>query len=190
MARYAVTAVFEVGAGKVPRGADVLQRALPAERTTHRFSYCDGRTLTAVVDQRAPDPAAACVDVVRAVRAAWTRLAGADPGRPLTVRVRALSLPARISAGAVRRREWGWTPDGGPSGRLVLLHPGDTVPGGDGPEGPGDPDDPDDGGLAGVREPRRPGPGPGLHTAALEEPRAVPPLPDATALAELPRPSP
>ena len=35
MARFAVTAVFEVGPGKVPRGADVLERAsIPAKPPT------------------------------------------------------------------------------------------------------------------------------------------------------------
>jgi hypothetical protein len=50
MVRFAVTVVFEVGPGKVPRGADVLDRVTIPGKATHRFSYCDGRTLTVVID--------------------------------------------------------------------------------------------------------------------------------------------
>jgi hypothetical protein len=41
------------------------------------------------------------------------------------------------------------------------------------PERFDDGDDPDDGGLAGVREPRRPKPGPGHLSAALDDPGPI-----------------
>ena len=50
MGRYAVMLVFEVGDGKMPRGADVLDRMRLGDKAVHRFSYCDGRSLTVIVD--------------------------------------------------------------------------------------------------------------------------------------------
>lgn len=162
MARFAVTMVFETGPGKVPRGADVLDRATVPGRATHRFSYSDGRTLTVVIDWNADSEAAARDAAVLGVRLAWAGMTGADPGDPLSVRVRSLTPPvvARVAAGV--RRAMPWHPEGLPS-RPVLLEPRLWV--GDDPEH-GD----DDGGLAGVREPRRPKPGPGQLSAALDEP--------------------
>jgi hypothetical protein len=82
--------------------------------------------------------------------------------------VRALDLPARVSAGA-RAREYQWVPDATGRGRLLPLDPGRTW----GPDADPPPPPDDGGGLAGVREPRRPKPSPGSAAASLEEPRQV-----------------
>jgi hypothetical protein len=161
MARFAVTVVFEVGPGKVPRGADVLDRMRISDKATHRFSYCDGRTLTVIIDWSAESGEQASKDAVVAVRLVWSQLTGTDPGKPLNLRVRPLTPVARVSAGVrrgletVRRTRRGGV-------EIVREWPFDH------------PDDPDDGGLAGVREPRRPQPGPGHLSAAREEPRELP----------------
>jgi hypothetical protein len=169
MGRYAVTAVFEVGPGKVPHGADVLDRMRISDKATHRFSYCDGRTLTAVIDWSAVSAEQASGDVALAVRLVWAQLTGNDPGTPLSLRVRPLTPVARVSAGVRRGIET--VRPGRRTRENVLLDPGLEVP----PPRPfDDPDDPDDGGLAGVREPRRPKPGPGHLSAAREEPRELP----------------
>jgi hypothetical protein len=160
MGRYAVTAVFEVGPGKVPRGPDVLDRMRISDKATHRFSYCDGRTLTVVIDWTAGSAEEASTDVVVAVRLVWAQLVGTDPGKPLSLRVRPLTPIARVSAGLRRGFETVWHSAEGPQGLQVLREPRFR-----------DPDDPDDGGLAGVREPRRPKPGPGHLSAAREEPQ-------------------
>jgi hypothetical protein len=164
MGRYAVTAVFEVGPGKVPRGADVLDRMRISDKATHRFSYCDGRTLTVVIDWTAGSPEQASNDAVVAVRLVWAQLVGTDPGKPLSLRVRPLTPIARVSAGVRRGLE---TVRPGRETSERLLHRLEVLP----ERFFEDPDDPDDGGLAGVREPRRPKPGPGHMSAAREEPR-------------------
>jgi hypothetical protein len=178
MARFAVTAVFDVGRGKVPRGADVLDRMQISDKATHRFSYCDGTTLTVVIDWTAPTAPRACTEAVTCIRLVWSQLTGADPGTPLSVRVRPLTPPviARVSAGVRRRLPQHWHPEGLPVLDLMSKH--EVLPGWSRYEGPDDdphdPDDgPDDGGLAGVREPRRPKPGPGSLTAAREEPGGI-----------------
>ena len=56
---------------------------------------------------------------VLGIRLVWTQITGQDPGAPLSVRVRALDLPARVSAGA-RAREYQWVPDATGRGRLLL----------------------------------------------------------------------
>jgi hypothetical protein len=163
MARFAVTVVFEVGQGKVPRGADVLDLVTIPGKATHRFSYCDGRTLTAVIDWTAGSESAARDAAVTGLRLAWAGLTGIDPGDPLSVRVRSLTpkVVARVAAGA--RRVTSWHPEGLPVPDLIEVVP----------ERFDDGDDPDDGGLAGVREPRRPKPGPGHLSAALDEPGPI-----------------
>ena len=168
MGRFSVTTVFEVPPGKSPRGPDVLERMVLPDRAVHRFSYCDGRSLTAVVDWRAANPEQACADAVLGIRLVWAQITGHDPGPPLSVRVRVLDLPARVSAGA-RGREFRWVPDVGGQGRLVPLDARETW----GPDDGWPPADGDDGGLAGVREPRRPKPSPGSAAVSLEEPRLV-----------------
>jgi hypothetical protein len=163
MARFAVTAVFEVGPGKVPRGADVLDRVSIPGKATHRFSYCDGRTLTVIIDWTADSESAARETSVIWLRLAWTRLTGNDPGDPLSVRIRCLTpkVVARVAAGA--RWMTSWHPEG-----LLVPDPIEVLR-----ERFDDGDDPDDGGLAGVREPRRPKPGPGHLSAALDEPEPI-----------------
>jgi hypothetical protein len=163
MARFAVTAVFEVGPGKVPRGADVLERVSIPGKATHRFSYCDGRTLTVVIDWTADSERAARELAVTGLRLAWAGLTGTDPGDPLSVRIRCLTPKrlARVAAGT--RRLTSWHPEG-----LPVLDPIEVLP-----KRFGDDDDADDGGLAGVREPRRPKPGPGHLSAALDEPGPI-----------------
>ena len=163
MARFAVTAVFEVGPGKVPHGADILERVSIPGKATHRFSYCDGTTLSVVLDWTAPSEDTARENAVTAVRLVWAQLTGQDPGPALHVRVRSLTpkVVARVAAGA--RRLTSWHPEGLP--RSSVLDRLDVLP-----LRFDDGDDPDDGGLAGVREPRRPKPGPGHLSAALDEP--------------------
>ena len=125
MGRFSVTTVFEVPPGKSPRGPDVLERMVLPDRAVHRFSYCDGRSLTAVVDWRAARAEQACADAVLGIRLVWAQITGQDPGPPLSVRVRVLDLRARVSAGA-RAREFRWVPDVGGQGRLVPLDTRDT----------------------------------------------------------------
>jgi hypothetical protein len=162
MARFAVTVVFEVGPGKVPHGADVLERGTVPGKAVHRFSYCDGRTLTVVIDWTAESERVARESAITALRLAWAGLTGADPGDPLSVRTRSLSptVVERVAAGT-RRLAFRY-PEGLPD-VSSLKEPRMR-------RRPGDGDDPDDGGLAGVREPRRPKPGPGSLLAALDEP--------------------
>ena len=164
MARFAVTAVFEVGPGRVPRGADVLDRISIPDIATHRFSYCDGTTLTVVVDWTAVSEGAARESAVSGIRLVWQQLTDRDPGAPLSVRIRTLTPPPpKVVAGAARGRAW--HVEGLPPIEL-FEEPRLRWPDGQGPDDGG----PDDGGLAGVREPRRPKPGPGHLSAALDEP--------------------
>jgi hypothetical protein len=112
------------------------------ERAVHRYSYYDGRTLTAVVDFRSAQPASVCKEVVQAVQEVWSQRAGVAVGPPLSVRVRPLRPPRPVAGGPARPREYVWQPDvGGPDGSLVLVDVGsDPIvgPGGaDGPWGPG-----------------------------------------------------
>jgi hypothetical protein len=160
--RYAVTLVFEVGTGKVPRGADVLSRMTVPRRAVHRFSYCDGRTLTVMVDWSARTPAQAVDEAVLTTRLVWAQLTGDDPGEPLSRQVRPLGV-ARVAAGL-----------GGPLERVAGALVEDAPRSGRARDAKWrrDREDPDDdGGLAGVREPRRPKPAPPHLSAALEEPR-------------------
>src|SRR3954453_20853668 len=96
--RYAVTLVFEVGQGKVPRGADVLNRMTILRRAVHRFSYCDGRTLTVVVDWSARTADQAVDEAVLATRLVWAQLTADAPGEPLSRQLRPLGA-ARVAAG-------------------------------------------------------------------------------------------
>lgn len=163
--RYEVTLVLGAGPGKVPHGADVLGLMSVSRHATHRFSYCDGRTLTVIVDWSARSGEQASDEAVLATRLVWAQITGADPGEPLIRRVRPLRL-ARVAAGVRAPLD------------LIGALPLDDVLGKPGPRGrarrPRPPDD-DDGGLAGVREPRRPKPAPPHLSAELEEPRV--PLP-------------
>ena len=164
MGRYEITLVFEVGGGKIPRGADVLDRMRLAKKAIHRFSYCDGRSLTVIVDWSAATAGQACTEATLAVRLVWTQLTGVDPGEPLSTRARPLR-PPRIAAGR-RAGPTGWSAVGR---RMRLGSKGEWLDRPGDPDGRG-PDEGDDGGLAGVREPRRPMPGPPPLARALEEP--------------------
>jgi hypothetical protein len=164
MGRYAVTLVFEVGDGKMPRGADVLERMHVGKKAVHRFSYCDGRSLTVVVDWSAGSAEQASTEAALASRLLWTQITGADPGEPLSSRTRPLTPPPLVSAGlgaALGRRMRRRGPFD-PSQAWSALPPVESW----WLEGPDD----DDGGLAGVREPRRPKPTPPPLARTLDEP--------------------
>jgi hypothetical protein len=172
-----ITAVFEVVGGKLPLGPDVLATAWGRR---HRFSYCDGRMLTLVVEQSAADRGGAFEAVLSTAERLWLEATGNTLSAPSTFRVQTVVMPQeRVSAGAAGR-----SPDDviGSSvgrrlarlratrralseledwGRDLSIWPDDR---------PGRDDPPDDGGLAGVREPRRPSPGPGGIPVALDEP--------------------
>jgi hypothetical protein len=141
MARYTVTLVFEAGLGKGPQGPDVLESMPLPERAVHRYSYCDARTLTAVVDFRSAHPATVCKDVVEVVQRVWSQTAGVAVGAPLSVRVRPLRPPRPVAGRPARPREYVWQPDcGGPDGSLVLVDAGsDPILGRDGRDGPWEP---------------------------------------------------
>ncbi len=161
MGRYAVTLVFEVGGGKMPRGADVLDRMRLGKKAVHRFSYCDGRSLTVIVDWTADSAGQACTESALAIRLVWAQLTGVDPGDPLSTRARPLRPPPLVVAGsrmsAVARREI--------DRRIRRRSESDRSSGPDGLDGPDD-----EGGLAGVREPRRPKPTPPPLARTLQEP--------------------
>ncbi len=164
MGRYAVTLVFEVDGGKMPRGVDVLDRMRLAKKAVHRYSYCDGRSLTVIVDWSADSVGQACTECALAIRLVWAQLTGVDPGEPLTRRARPLKSPPLVAAGrrlAAVRTDLG-----------RHLRPGPKREWWDGPDGLDGLDD-DDGGLAGVREPRRPMPNPPSLARALEEPKTL-----------------
>jgi hypothetical protein len=168
MARYTGTLVFEAGPGTVPRGPDVLDRLALPDRAVHRSSYCDGSTLTVVVDFRSAHPASVCRRAVEAVQRRWAQVTGVAAGPPVSVRVRPLRPPQPVPAGVARSREYAWRRDGdgdaAGDGRLVLLDAGsDPVswPNGpvdpDDPAGPDDPDDPNGRDRSnGAHEPRPP----------------------------------
>jgi hypothetical protein len=125
MARYTVTLVFEAGRGTVPQGPDVLERLPLPEPVVHRFSYCDGRTLTAVLDFRSARPASVCRATVEAIQTAWRQISGQSVGRPLSVRVRPLRQPQPVESGVARPREYAWQPDDeSADGVLVLVDAG------------------------------------------------------------------
>ena len=175
MPGYVITSVFEVGGGKVPLGADVMAGAWGMG---HRFSYCDGSMLTLVVELTAIDVGAAFESLLSRAEMVWQQLGHGTLGPPVTLRVQGAVEPAQVPAGIppatgdlppqdpARGRARGLFRRGRPltvMDGLVLL-----------PEltlfSPPDEEPPDDGGLAGVREPRRPRPGPPGLLAALDLP--------------------
>ena len=137
MARYTVTLVFEAAGGRAPQGVDVLERVPLPERVVHRFSSCDGRTLTAVLDFRSARPASVCRATVEIIQSTWQRITGEAVGPPLRVRVRPLRRPQPVDSGVARPREYAWRPDDdSPDGVLVLVDAGsDPITW---PNGPGD----------------------------------------------------
>lgn len=182
MASFVITAVFEVESGRAPLGKDVVARQWGAG---HQFSYCDGRMLTLVVEVAAVDSTRAFDTVLSRAESVWEALTGQTLPAPSTLRLQTVVPQEKVVAGAVGRG-----PDRlfaeAAAGRAAHLRAAVSAltdlqlfgrrsrPRPD--AGPwrefGDPDD--DGGLAGVREPRRPGPGPGGTAVALELP---PPFP-------------
>jgi len=174
MPGYVITSVFEVGDGKPPLGPGVLERAWGRG---HRFSYCDGRMLTLVVEFTAVDQRLAFEFLLTRAETVWRSVAHGALGRAVTLRVQgavdekvAAGAPAGADGGKRRKRARVLRYFDGPGGEGLLEAIGREWP--DGP--------PDDGGLAGVREPRHPLPGPpGLGAArALPGPGPVgPPLP-------------
>jgi hypothetical protein len=173
MPGFVIFSVFEVGEGRTPLGADVLGQAWGVG---HRFSYCDGRTLTLVVELTAVDVAAAFESVLSRAELVWTTLGFAPLPPPTTMRVQGAVQAGRVAAGAPGA-EPGWK--GSRRRRLsrqtavsrdltYRATPADRPP-----VDPDDPDRPDEGGLAGVREPRRPGPSPGGAAFAIDPPEAT-----------------
>jgi hypothetical protein len=180
---FVITAVFEVESGRAPLGKDVVARSWGAG---HQFSYCDGRMLTLVVEVAAPDSNRAFEVALARAEQVWEGLSGQVLPAPSTLRLQGVVPKAKVVAGAVGRgpdrlfAEAAATRAARLRAAVSALSDLQLVPG----RGrrariePGpwcDPGDPlDDGGLAGVREPRRPGPGPGGAAVALELP---PPFP-------------
>lgn len=190
MPGFVVTAVFVLGreaaAGwKVPLGPDVLASSLGPG---HRFSYCDGGTLSVVLELVAADDALAFETVLGRVERAWAGLGGGELPAPTTLRLQRTVPPDRIPAGrpgsapriqAARDRVLG---RGRARGLVFFSPPGDPLAVEADRWAPWPWDDPDDdGGLAGVREPRRSGPDPGHLAAGCPVP-GRPPLPPAPPL--------
>jgi hypothetical protein len=124
MARYTMTLAFAVGPGTNPSAPDVLAGLrLPAIAGHPRTSF-DGSTVTVVADFRSSQPASVCRQVADAVRTAWAKASGADPGDPTSVRVRPLRPPQPMPGGAGSSREYVWHRDGDGDGRLVLVDAG------------------------------------------------------------------
>lgn len=183
MASFVITAVYEVESGRVPLGKDVVAKRWGPG---HQFSYCDGRMLTLVVEVAATDSNRAFEVVLSRAEHIWEYLVGQRLPAPTTLRLQTV-VPeeAVIPAGAVGRGPDRILADAA-AGRVAQLraavaalsdlqlrgrrprHRPDAGWSGEG----GDPED--DGGLAGVREPRRPGPGHGGAAVALQLP---PPFP-------------
>ena len=177
MSRFEVHAVWLVEGPKVVRGTGLLSGSWPSGLV---LSHYDGRVLTVVAEVRARTEDDARALVAGRVVLAWQDRTGQPLGGPDRVRVRRRDRRDAVAAGIAGRRRR--RPD--LSAGSVRSFP-DRAVGADAPllpgtglvvgpwpdERPDGPDErPDDGGLAGVREPRRPGPGPGSLSA-----RAVPP---------------
>ena len=175
MSRFEVSAVWLVDSPKAPRGPDVLVGVWPKGL---RLSRYDGTVLTVVADVRAKTPEDARALVAGRVVLAWEAVAGEVVGAPDRCRVVRRERRDRVSAGA-------GTVFSGERGHALRREAGQDRPAGrpwpdrehlpgTGPGGRQDRDDdgPDDGGLAGVREPRRPRPGPGSAGAEAPLPTA------------------
>jgi hypothetical protein len=94
MPRYVITAVFGVRGGNVPLGPDVLATAWGRR---HRFSYCDGWTLTLVVEQPAEDQGEAVAEVLSWAELLWHEAAGQALPAPSTLRVQTVVLPTEAA---------------------------------------------------------------------------------------------
>jgi len=99
MGSFVITAVFEVESGRVPLGKDVVARRWGVG---HRFSYCDGRVLTLVVEVTAADSAQAFESVLACAEQAWGSLTGRTLPAPSTLRVKGVVPEGeKVFAGAV-----------------------------------------------------------------------------------------
>ncbi|HEY6793377.1 MAG TPA: hypothetical protein VI248_01700 [Kineosporiaceae bacterium] len=100
MRGYVITAVFEVNGGKIRLGRDVLASAWGHG---HRFSYCDGRMLTLVVEVRASDGTHAFEALLSRSERLWAELGGEPLPPPVTLRVQSVVPEEKVVAGAVGR---------------------------------------------------------------------------------------
>jgi hypothetical protein len=100
MPGYVITAVFEVGGGKIRLGRDVLAAGWGRG---HRFSYCDGRMLTLVADVTAADRAQGFELVLSRAERLWVELGGEPLHPPVTLRVQTVVPEEKVVAGAVGR---------------------------------------------------------------------------------------
>ena len=164
MPGFVITSVFEMDGGKHPLGSDVLAGSWGMG---HRFSYCDGRMLTLVVELTAIDVAAAFEAVLSRAEMVWQGLGYGTLGPAVTMRVQGAVEPAQVPAGIPPA-----VPDEAGRGKrrkiARVLRYGSADVDLDGLTAelrkPPNDEPPDDGGLAGMREPRRPKPAPpGLH---------------------------
>jgi len=163
MPGFVITSVFEVSAGRVPLGPAVLAQVWGRG---HRFSYCDGRTLTLVAEITAGDARSAFEVILTRTESLWRTCGFGTLERTVTMRVQEAvrnrpvpaGLPGSGTASARRKRHK-------QARQLKYFSPAENRP----PELPDD-DEPDDGGLAGVREPRQPRPSPPGLAAALDLP--------------------
>jgi len=182
MPGYVITSVFEVGGGKVPLGADVLAAGWGIG---HRFSYCDGRMLTLVVELTAIDVGAAFESLLSRAELVWHQLGHGTLGSPVSLRVQSAVEPERVPAGippaepsagaaAAQRVRLGALQAFLRHRRVALRRETPVLM----PEValwvvPPDDEPPDEGGLAGVREPRRPSPAPPGLQAARDLPAGI-----------------
>jgi hypothetical protein len=152
MARYTVQMTFEVPTLAAPLGST---HRLPGRAAWVRLLGADGMLAVSASRVQAESPAEAAMIVVKSVHDRWPK--GRGP-------IKMLSWTAgreRVLTG-VRRGSSG---SGGPwPDDWHLTFGSDDSDGGDD----------ESGGSAGVREPRRPLPGPGSMHAAVELPRSRP----------------
>jgi hypothetical protein len=111
MPGFVITVVFDVEGGKLPLGADVLAQAWGMG---HRFSYCDGRMLTLVVELTAADRAGAFEALLSRAEMIWVGLGFGSLAAPTTVRIQGAVEPLSVPAGS---------PGAGRSG----VHPADAA---------------------------------------------------------------
>jgi len=100
MPGYVVSAVFDLYGARGRTGRDPL--AADWGRG-HRFSYCDGRVLSLVVEVPAVDRAEAFDFVVARARHLWAALGGEPLPAPSTLQVQAVAPRAKLLSGPVGR---------------------------------------------------------------------------------------
>jgi hypothetical protein len=98
---FVIAAVFTVEWGKVPLGRDVLAKWWGAG---HQLSYCDGRTLTLVVEMAASDSERAFDLVVSRAGPVWEVATGQVLPAPSSLRLQAaVPQQEKVVAGPVGR---------------------------------------------------------------------------------------